>query len=175
MRQTYLVFFTFLVIIAALLITNLRISPNDNYAVREGIVLQSLPIEYCPKEAEIYRESKIGKSNILAVINCDTISLTNMKLIDGEKIIVKLPKALAFKINYNDGASRYLIGLRVGDVTQDNIIDDQDRRFVSNNLFSSNTKADVDMDGSVTVHDLSLTIINKAVGALRPDNKEWRL
>lgn len=175
MRQTYLVFFAFMVVIIALLVTNLRINLDPEIAAKEGIVLQNLPIGYCPKQVEIYRESKVGRSSILAVANCDTISLSGMNLTDREKIVVKLPKALAFEVNYNVGANRYLIGLRVGDVTEDNIIDEKDEEFVLENMFSSNSKADVDLDGTITVHDLSLTRINKAVGALRLDNKNWQI
>ena len=63
----------------------------------------------------------------------------------------------------------------MGDVTGDNIIDEQDEELVTSNLFNSNDAADVDMDGEITVHDLSLTRINRAVGVPRGDDQEWRL
>lgn len=177
MRQTYLVFLTILIIIVALLLANLRINLTGNSSnnIKEGIILENLPMSYCPKEAEIYQDDGIGQINIIAVTNCHIISIVRLNLSGSVSLTVKLPKALAFTINYSEGIDLYYIGLRVGDVTGDNIIDKQDEDLVVSNLFNTNSQADADMDGEITVYDLSLTRINKAVGVSRPDSKGWEL
>ena len=176
MRQTYLVFLTILTIVAALLLANLRINLTGNGSdIKEGVILENLPLSYCPKEAEIYQDSKMNQINTAVVTDCHVISTAQLNLSGNVLLTIKLPKALAFRINYNEGVDLYYIGLRVGDVTGDNIIDEQDENLVVSNLFNTNSQADADMDGEITVYDLSLTRINKAVGVSRPDNKDWEL
>ena len=176
MRQTYLIFLAILLVIAGLLVANVRINTTNNLAVlSDGIVLENLPINYCPKQAEIYQSGRANSSTIVVVRDCRNIAFNQLNLSNDQQIIIKLPKALAFTVNYYTGTNRYLVGLRVGDVNGDNIIDEQDEELVTSNLFNSNDVADVDMDGEITAHDLSLTRSNRAVGVPRGDDQEWRL
>lgn len=176
MRQIYLIFLAGLLIVAAFLLANWRTSvvnqPSDTLP---EISLTNLPESYCPDEAEIYHTSNLAGSSRIAVVNCNIISLKNLGLADAETVFVKLPNALAFSIAYTTEVDRYLVGVRVGDATGDNIIDGDDEKLITDQMFGQSRQSDVDLSGEVTANDLALSIINAAVGLSRPDGKGWEL
>jgi len=173
MRQVYLVFFAGLIIIAGLIVASWR--PFKSSSQTGSILLTNLPSTYCPIEAEIFHSSNQRSASLVKVTNCNQILLDQLSLAQAEDIYLKLPKAVAVKIIYRSENQQYQVGLQLGDVNADNRIDEIDERLVVEQIFGVGISNDVDRDGKITANDLAIVRTNRAVGAERPDAREWRL
>lgn len=176
MRQFFLVILALVLVAAALIVANRRLDrPTPSGETLPAIILTNLPTGYCPVQAEIYHTSRLSGSIRQPVLTCNTIPLRTLGLAGTETIIVKLPRALAFAVYYSQDVQRYSVGVRVGDVTGDNTIDQHDEQLVLGNIFSDTTIGDADLNNRVDADDLALVRINQAVGVNRPDVEPWGL
>lgn len=147
--------------------------------------LTNLPDTYCPTEAEIVVEGLSTKETLPTsdqkspITNCRTISLESLGTINPQPtfLLIKLPKALAFRLQIDSLKGSYQYSPSLGDVNNDNVIDLLDRQQVESAIFSSESTAvkrnDIDQDNKVTVLDLALTRVNSRAGATRPDGRDW--
>lgn len=142
-----------------------------------GVVsLSNRPDSYCPTAAE----AKVEPANLsqnLNVTDCRTIDLRSLatSLASGSKIYLKLPFALTVELNVGASLqSSYQISLELGDVNNDNVIDQTDEQLIRESLFiaaadSRQSERDVDGDKTVTMLDLALAKLNHGVGAVQPN------
>lgn len=175
MRQVYLVLLAGLIVIGALVLANWRVYLGSSQHDKPIIQLDNLPASYCPSQAEVFHTSSQAVATRLDVVACDVVRLGDLDLANAEEVYVKLPKALAFSIQYSSSVDRYVVGVRVGDATDDNIINEQDEALVMEQIFTDANSADVDLDGQVSSDDLALVKLNEAVGKKRPDGGSWTL
>lgn len=182
-RFKYIIVLVVAVLIFAAYIT-LRPSSSQQ---RQGVIeLTNLPDQYCPLQVQVATFKLNAKTSgttlsdkQVAVEECRYIVLKNISELTDEprQIFVKLPNALAFRMQIDSTAGRYQYAPSLGDVNGDNVIDSLDETQVADTLFSVDptkiTANDIDQDGKVSVLDLSLTRINHRAGAIRPDSKNW--
>lgn len=182
------------VIAVTLIVTTLllfRFSKSNEVLPKYSLVLANLPQDYCPNLAwiEISKQDDSNKDEVvegvlidenLVVTNCRNVNLANYQnyLESGSfRVVLKLPKALAFKVPMLFTAMDVIkYGLPLGDVTADNAIDSYDLDAVKDKLFQPADKypeIDVDGDGLISVLDYSYSLINRGVGAARLDGKAW--
>lgn len=175
MRQIYLVLLAGLIVIAGLILANWRFYLGDSQVGGPIIQLDNLPASYCPAQAEVFHTSSQTTTTRVDVDSCSIISISDLDLANTEEIYVKLPKALAFTVQYSSSVDRYVVGVRVGDATGDNVINEYDAKLIVEHIFTDSANADVDLDGRVTSDDLALARLNEAIGKKRPDGGSWAL
>ncbi len=173
MRYFYLFLLTGLVGLTAYAIVAWP-RPAEQTIGGQEISLANLPERYCPEQAELLYASNVTAAITVPVTNCRSINVATVNLGERDTVYVLLPRALPLSISYSKEVARYVVSPRVGDVTGDNVINEQDEAVVSDNLFTTATAGDIDLDGQVTSEDLALVRLNYGVGENRPDGKAWR-
>lgn len=182
-RFKYIIVLVVAVLMFAAYIT---LTPSSSQQ-RQGVIeLTNLPDQYCPLQVQVATFKLNAKTSgaalsdkQLAVEECRYIVLKNISELTNEprQLFVKLPHALAFRIQIDSTEGRYQYAPSLGDVNGDNVIDSIDETRVADTLFSVDptkiTANDIDQDRKVSVLDLSLTRINHRAGAIRPDGKSW--
>lgn len=175
-----------LVLVVAIIAGYILLGPSSAQD-RQGVIeLTNLPDQYCPLQAEVVAfevAAKISGEALfdkqVAVDECRYIVLKNLsvQISEPRQFFIKLPNALAFKLEVDSIKGRYQYALSLGDVNNDNVIDSNDESQVIGALFSTDpnviTKNDIDQDKKVGVLDLSLTRVNRRAGVIRPDGKNW--
>lgn len=169
MRYLYLLLLVVAIIVVAFWADSSRPGQPVNGSLPSSYVeFTNLPRTYCPTQATVVNTSRLNRPQQVSVINCSVVSLSGLDLTPVEQIFIKLPNALGISINYREETDRYRIALKVGDVNGDNVIDDEDIEIITEQIFSSQTSADVDMSGIVDSDDLALARINSGVGEYPP-------
>lgn len=150
-----------------------------------GVFLTNLSSSYCPKNAWLVvvpvDQNKAVFDSRISVTECSLIPFPQGAFSQGaNRVLVKLPKALAFEVIVNDVPTVSIEhGVQVGDLTGDNVIDDKDASVLEAALIVPNpsqvsvARADLDHDGKLTVLDLALISLNKGTGQQRPDGAPW--
>lgn len=152
---------------------------------RPGVIsLTGLPDQYCPSQAQVIVTDSKNATTILldasvAVEQCRYIALKGLvgSVSESRLVIIKLSRALAFRMQIDSPKGVYHYAPSLGDVNGDNVIDSLDENQVATALFSTDlakiAENDLDRDEKVTVLDLSLIRINHRTGIFRPDRKSW--
>lgn len=160
-------------------------SNQISHQVRPGVIsLTGLPDQYCPNRAQVVVTDPKNATTILldtsvAVEQCRYITLKGIigSVSESRLVIIKLSRALAFRVQIDLPKGVYNYAPSLGDVNDDNIIDSLDENQVATALFSTDLAKiagnDLDRDEKVTVLDLSLIRINHRAGIFRPDGKPW--
>lgn len=175
-----------LVVVALMFAAYIMLRPASSQQ-RQGIIeLTNLPDQYCPLQAQVATFELNAKTSEKALLDkqlvvdeCRYVVLKEIFELTSEprQLFVKLPNALAFRLQIDSVKGRYEYAPSLGDVNGDNVIDSIDETLVSNALFSIDptqiTANDIDQDKKVSVLDLSLTRVNHRAGAVRPDGKNW--
>lgn len=158
------------------------------------IILGGLPERYCPKEAQLLIVAgRPLPRHILPSINQEKTRVTDrsipiadcrrvdLRVILGKKeavyqVYLKLPRALAFQLNVSWPTRKTVYYYPpLGDLDDNNLINDQDLELVKNELFSTAAPtSDLDGDQQVTVLDYNLVRLNQQAGESRPDGQPWR-
>jgi hypothetical protein len=175
MRQVFLFLLAGLIVAAGLVLANWRVFSGPVSIDGPAVLLDNLPASYCPTQAEIFHTSRQTGTLMATVVGCRIIELKGFGLTNLEKVYIKLPKALAFSIQFSEAVDQYVVGLRVGDTNGDNAINETDEQLITEEIFTGSNNYDVDLDGKVTSNDLTLSKINAAVGEVRPNNGRWQL
>jgi hypothetical protein len=169
----------------AILLLNRQLAININSSQSTNhLALMNLPASYCPSQIELAAlgqkaiTSQTPISAILSVNHCADIDLGSVLTKPGSyQLIIKAPWSLAVSYSISVPTKGSLpVTLRLGDANNDNVIDEQDQKIISDHLFvqAPADKADVDGDGLVSVMDLSLAKLNQGVGVKRPDGQNWQ-
>ena len=173
----------FLLIIAIIVLYFYVIQNKSAFAPK--LVLSNLPANYCPSKVEVAIENTTSKisDKDMDISNCDNIAISSiLPTANGQYTLkVKLPQALAFKMNFSvplNADLQYFIQL--GDANSDNIIDGQDLTLINEYMFLKTDKEtavikkiDLDNDGIIGVSDYSIASQNQGVGVLKIDNSAW--
>jgi len=148
-----------------------------------AIKVTNRPVRYCPTTAQLIVARVVQSSKVQVVFdetipvrNCDTIPLAQPDLQrPGDfRVYVKLPKARAFQLAMTAPlVTQVTHPLQLGDVNNDNVIDQTDISLVEVGLKTKAADVDLDNDGASTVLDLSLTRLNQGIGVARPDDRAW--
>ncbi|MCR4277924.1 MAG: dockerin type I domain-containing protein [Candidatus Berkelbacteria bacterium] len=175
-----------LVVVALMFAAYIMLRPSTSQQ-RQGVIeLTNLPDQYCPLQAQVAifePNTKTSEKALfdkqLVVDECRYVVLKEILELASEprQLFVKLPNALAFRLQIDSVKGRYQYAPSLGDVNGDNVIDSIDETLVANALFGIDpiqiTANDIDRDKKVSVLDLSLTRVNYRAGAVRPDGKNW--
>lgn len=176
---------TLLVVAVVVGLTSYWASRQSSKTPGSQVLIGNVPDRYCPQTAQVIvtpvTVGTIEFDRSVTVANCRTIDLAAI-LTDSKtakNLYVKLPEALASKIQVDLPTGSYSFTPILGDVNGDNIIDGVDQGLVEKALLTDQSVAtesvDIDQDKAVTVLDLGFTKINAQVGVKRPDKKSWEL
>jgi len=172
------------VVVLAVIWQSSRSAPT---ALPSVIELTNLPDHYCPTTAAVMvTDLVVTKPQVIfdssePVVSCRQIELKNLLGLGNTSrfVLVKLPMAVAFRLQVDSATGHYDSAPSLGDVNGDNIIDTVDEQQVNSALLTADAalikKDDIDQDGQVSVLDLGLTRINRRAGVDRPDGKSWSL
>ena len=172
------------VVLLAALAVGWYFNTRQSSTTSGAITLVDLPDHYCPAQAEIVATSlAVTKPTVyfdsnVTVKDCRIIELLPLGDFDQSRFIyLKLPQALALKLQIDSPNGSYQVSPSLGDVNGDNVINQTDEQQVSAALLTTDsgliTANDLDQDGHVTVLDLSLTRLNYRIGSERPDGQDW--
>ncbi len=176
----------FVSLAVATILTGYLLTRSNFSRDRQGLLeFTNLPDQYCPQSAAVVatdlnvKNPKILLDSKVLIDGCRFIFLNKLTTAQSlpRLVFVKLPGALAFRIEIDSLAGRYQFAPSLGDANSDNIIDATDELQVTNALASVDPAQllanDLDHDGKISVIDLSLTRINRRTGVSRPDGKSW--
>ncbi len=153
---------------------------------RQGVIeLTNLPDQYCPLLATFVATDldvdspKVLLDTAVPIDGCRFIALSKLTGLEdkAQRLFIKLPDALAFRVTIDSLSGRYQYAPALGDVNDDNIIDSTDEAQISAALFSTDPSQvstfDLDRDKSISVLDLAITRLNRRSGLTRPDGESW--
>ncbi len=149
-----------------------------------GIVLTNLSSNSCPKNAWLVvmaSDARAVYDSSISVMGCNLIPFPSGIFTKGAyRVLVKIPRALAFEVVINDSpVTNVEHGVQLGDLTNDNAVDEKDKTVIENALTTSGQNqgtiegADLDGDNRLTVLDLALVSLNQGTGLPRPDGTSW--
>ncbi len=152
--------------------------------VGAGVRLTNRPPKFCPKTAKVVVATAAQPAVALfegqaAVGGCELLTLPkeNLNQAIEYQIFISIAGARAFRLIGAGPLTTFLdYPIQVGDVNDDNIINETDRQAVAIGLKDSQQavdRLDVDNDGQLTVLDYSLVSLNQGAGVNRPDDKLW--
>lgn len=137
-----------------------------------AILLAGLPTTLCPTHVIVVIDTD---EQAVELSNCRTLELARLGL---EKksvtVLIKLSHALAERVALTSETQTASVSVRLGDVDNDNVIDQQDEELVAKELWEKSVSgADLDSDGMVTAADLAYTRLNRGVGQEKTNGSPW--
>lgn len=172
-------------VLVLLMVQPQLINSSTSQVKKNSLEFSGLPTRYCATSAELVtlENNKVFSNQTIAVDNCRTVDLQVLRAASKSgtaTFLVKLPNALAVRISLAPDVTALSVPIQLGDITNDNSIDQSDEDLVVRQIFNSNISAtghnlDIDNDGRVTSLDLAFTRLNRGVGAQRPDHQAWKV
>ena len=155
------------------------------------LFLAGLPAKSCPTQTSVFfgpinqsgQSGSIKKTSSIFNANIESCRIIDIsqftKMTADNQLIVKLPRALAVKVDRVtlQGASPTVV-VPLGDVNDDGVIDEQDANQIRQKISHPVTnqelaKLDFDQDNRLSAIDLAIVKNNFGVGAALPDGFSW--
>lgn len=131
-----------------------------------AILLAGLPATLCPTHIIVVVGGDASREQTVELANCRTLELARLGVEKKDAtVLIKLSHALAERVALTPETQTVSVSMRLGDVDNDNVIDQQDEELVTKELWEkSTTGTDLDSDGTVSAADLAYTRLNRGVG-----------
>lgn len=166
--------------IALLLLGGLWLRPK---LVRTGslgtgsraILLAGLPSTLCPTHVLVVVGGDAPHEQTVELANCRVLELARLGVEKKDAtVLIKVSHALAERVVLTSETQTVSVSIRLGDIDNDNVIDQQDEELVAKELWAKSTSGtDLDSDGTVSGADLAYTRLNRGVGQEKADGTPW--